>query len=35
MVVVNIYINSDIDKRNKRQAQVHRRCILILQQAGR
>ena len=35
MIVTNTFINSDIDERKDRQAEVHRKYILILQQSER
>ena len=35
MIVKNTFVNSDINERKDRQAEIHRRCILLLQQTGR
>lgn len=35
MVIINTFINMNKEERKLRQAELHRRCILLLQQSGR
>ena len=34
MIVKNTFKNTDVDIRKDKQAEIHRKCILLLQQAG-
>lgn len=35
MIVKNTFVNSNINDRKEKEAEIHRKCILLLQQTGR
>jgi len=35
MNIKNTFINLDLNERKDKQAEIHRKCILLLQQSGR
>lgn len=35
MIIKNTFVNSNINERKDKQAEIHRKCILLLQQSGR